>query len=62
MRQVQVSKRHRPGAWRLDPLPLDPRDPDIVRAKELDRRRSTVRPRVSGQRDAGQQASGQRGR
>jgi hypothetical protein len=41
MRQIQVSKRHRPGAWRLDqrdPLPLDPRDPDIVRAKELARR------------------------
>jgi hypothetical protein len=37
MRQIRVSKRHRPGAWRLDqrdPLPLDPRDPDIVRAKE----------------------------
>ena len=43
MRQIRVSKRHRPGAWRLDqlsqePLPLDPRDPDIVRAKELARR------------------------
>ena len=41
MRQIRVSKRNRPGAWRLDqqePLPLDPRDPDIVRAKELARR------------------------
>jgi hypothetical protein len=41
MRQIRVSKRHRPGAWRLDqqePLPLDPRDPDIVRAKEAARR------------------------
>jgi hypothetical protein len=41
MRQIRVSKQHRPGAWRLDqqePLPLDPRDPDIVRAKELARR------------------------
>jgi hypothetical protein len=43
MRQVQLSKRHRPAASRLDllsrePLPLDPRDPDIVRAKELARR------------------------
>jgi hypothetical protein len=41
MRQIRVSKQHRPGAWRLgqqEPLPLDPRDPDIVRAKELARR------------------------
>jgi hypothetical protein len=43
MRQIQVSKRHSPGAWRRDllsqePLPLDPRDPEIVRAKELARR------------------------
>jgi hypothetical protein len=41
MRQIRVSKQHRPGAWRLDqqePLPLDPRDPDIVRAKQLARR------------------------
>ena len=30
--------RHRPGGWRLDPLPEDPRDPDIVRAKALARR------------------------
>lgn len=43
MRQIQVSRQHRKRAWRLDlhdPLPADPRDPDIVRAKELDRRRS----------------------
>jgi hypothetical protein len=38
MRQIRISKRHHPDDWRLDPLPLDPRDPDIVRAKELDRR------------------------
>jgi hypothetical protein len=61
MRQVQVSKRHRPGAWRLDPLPLDPRDRDIVRAKELDRRRSSARPPASGQRVKEQRVSG-RGR
>jgi hypothetical protein len=61
MRQVQVSKRHRPGAWRLDPLPLDPRDPDIVRAKEADRRRSPARPRASGRRVPRQRVSG-RGR
>ena len=40
MKQVQVRKQHRPGARRFDPLPLDPRDPDIVRAQELDRRRA----------------------
>ena len=39
MKQIRVSKRPRPAA-ELDPLPLDPRDPDIVRAKELDRRRA----------------------
>jgi hypothetical protein len=39
MKQIRISKRHRPAA-ELDPLPLDPRDPDIVRAKELARRRS----------------------
>jgi hypothetical protein len=43
VRQIRVSKRHHRGAGRLDllsgdPLPLDPRDPDIVRAKELARR------------------------
>jgi hypothetical protein len=45
MRQIRISKRSRPAARRRDllaqdPLPLDPRDPDIVRAKELARRRS----------------------
>jgi hypothetical protein len=34
-----LGKRHRPAA-ELDPLPLDPRDPDLVRAKELARRQS----------------------
>ena len=38
MRQIRISRRHRPADWRLDPLPEDPRDPDIVRAKELARR------------------------
>ena len=38
MNQIRISKRHRPGGWRLDPLPEDPRDPDIVRAKALARR------------------------
>jgi len=44
MRQIRISKRSRPAARRRalleqDP-PLDPRDPDIVRAKELARRRA----------------------
>ena len=38
MKQIRISRRHRPGGWRLDPLPEDPRDPDIVRAKALARR------------------------
>jgi hypothetical protein len=47
MRQARISKRRRrPDDWRLEPLPLDPRDPDIVRAKELARRTGagTLRP------------------
>jgi hypothetical protein len=58
MRQIRVSKRHRPGARRLDllspdPLPLDPRDPDIVRAKELARRRTRgERPARPSRREA----------
>ena len=47
MKQLRITKRHRPDGWRLDPLPLDPRDPDIVRAKELARRAgaASARPR-----------------
>jgi hypothetical protein len=52
MRQVRVSKechkrdRH---VWYggLDELPLDPRDPEIVRAKQLQREQAGVRP-ISG--------------
>ena len=45
MRQIQISKRPGQAARRRDllsedSLALDPRDPDIVRAKELDRRRA----------------------
>ena len=45
MRQIRISKRSRPAARRRDlltqdSLPLDPRDPDIVRSKELARRRA----------------------
>jgi hypothetical protein len=46
MKQLRITKRHRPDGWRLDPLPLDPRDPDIVRAKELARRSRTAAPRT----------------
>ena len=38
MRQIRMTKRRRTDDWRLEPLPLDPRDPDIVRAKALARR------------------------
>jgi hypothetical protein len=44
MRQVRVTKRPRPRSWQQEPLPLDPRDPDIVRAKELARRENAPRP------------------
>ena len=37
MRQIRITKRRRTERWWLEPPPLDPRDPDIVRAKELDR-------------------------
>ncbi len=45
MRQIRISKRHRPGGWRLEPLPADPRDPDIVRVKELARRSRAAQQR-----------------
>jgi len=46
MRQIRMTKRRRPDDWQLEPLPLDPRDPDIVRAKQLARRAGnrTLRP------------------
>jgi hypothetical protein len=38
MRQVQIAKVSRPNQWYDDaPLPLDPRDTDVVRAKQLRR-------------------------
>jgi hypothetical protein len=34
MRRVRIERpKPRRDTWWLDPLPLDPRDPDIVRAK-----------------------------
>jgi len=41
MRQVRISKRRRTAEPPAEPLPLDPRDPDIVRAKQLARSQST---------------------
>jgi hypothetical protein len=37
MRQIRISRRQRPDRWWLEPLPPDARDPDIARAKQLDR-------------------------
>jgi hypothetical protein len=38
MTQIRITKRRRPDDWWLEPLPVDPRDPDIVRAKQIARR------------------------
>jgi hypothetical protein len=39
MKQIQRGKRHRrPADGRLEPLALDPRDPDIVHAHRIARR------------------------
>ena len=42
MSQLQISKQRRTAIARrrgeVEPLPLDPRDPDITRAKQLQRR------------------------
>ena len=35
MKKIRISKRHRPVGWWLEPLSADPRDRDIVRAKQL---------------------------
>jgi hypothetical protein len=53
MKQLRITRRHRPDDWRLDPLPLDPRDPDIVRAKELARRSRAAASRTGRPRRAG---------
>jgi hypothetical protein len=39
MKQIQKAKRHRgPASGRQEPLPADPRDPDIVHAHRITRR------------------------
>jgi hypothetical protein len=53
MKQLRITKRHRPDDWRQEPLPLDPRDPDIVRAKELARRSRVVASRPARARESG---------
>jgi hypothetical protein len=41
MKQIHRAKRHRgPASGRQEPLPADPRDPDIVHAHRITRRRS----------------------
>jgi len=48
MKQIRMTKRRRADDWQLELLPLDPRDPDIVRAKELARRTGTGTLRSGG--------------
>jgi hypothetical protein len=38
MTQTRLRRRRLTGTTRPDPLPLDPRDPDIVRVKRRQRR------------------------
>jgi hypothetical protein len=46
MRQLQVKKIAKREPTRADPLPLDPRDPDVVRAKQrLYERQAHAAPR-----------------
>jgi len=41
MKQIHRAKRHRgPASGRQEPLPADPRDPDIVHAHRIARRSS----------------------
>ena len=53
MKQMRITKRHHPDRWRPEPLPLDPRDPDIVRAKELARRSRAAVTRAGHQEQPG---------
>ncbi|HET8525497.1 MAG TPA: hypothetical protein VFM81_02555 [Actinomycetota bacterium] len=48
MRREQIDRRKLPRKQRLpDILPLDPRDPDVVRAKELVERQPPSRRRAA---------------
>jgi len=50
MKQIRINKQHRSAREWLEPLPPDPRDPDVVRAKELARQAGgrSERQRPSG--------------
>ena len=48
MRQVQVKRIVKREATRTDPLPLDPRDADVVRAKRRLYEREVRSPRRDG--------------
>ncbi|MFI7063138.1 hypothetical protein ACIBL3_19300 [Kribbella sp. NPDC050124] len=41
MRQIRITKPTRTRRRQYDDLPLDPRDPDILRAKQAARRAET---------------------
>jgi hypothetical protein len=50
MKQIRISKQDRRTRTWLEPLPLELRDPDVVRAKRLARRADSrsQRPRRPG--------------
>ena len=50
MRQIRISKRKHATDQHLEPIPLDLRDPDIVRAKQYARH---PRPSVHRRRETG---------
>ena len=55
MSQLRITKQHRTanGHRRVEPLlPLDPRDPDITRAKQL-QRQATAAPTAAADRVRG---------
>jgi hypothetical protein len=45
MRRIRITKTSRPRRHQLDALPLDPRDPDILRAKMLEAHRRDTKDR-----------------
>ena len=61
MKQIHRAKRHRgPASGRQEPLAADPRDPDIVHAHRITRRRS--RPGADRQRSGSHPAASDPGR
>jgi len=50
--KTRISKRHHPAKWWLEPLPLDLRDRDIMRAKRLRMPRPGQRRRARSRRTA----------